>query len=144
MSQYSDAIVFIDRHEAKVFHFSATDEIKLVVAHDSARRKHHAASHEDGTKHAVDDAFMQQVVESLDHSGDTLIAGPGNSKFELQTYMQQHAPALAKRISGIETLADPRDSGIVAIAREFFRTRGHRHHIKPDHDFRHDDPPTKP
>jgi stalled ribosome rescue protein Dom34 len=143
MSEYFDAIVFIDRHEAKVFHFSPTDEIKLVVAHDSAPRKHHEAQHEDGTNHAVDDAFMHRIMTSLDHSGHTLIAGPGNSKFELQTYIQAHNPGLAKRISGIESLADPRDSGILAIAREFFRKRGHRHAIVPERDFRHDDAVSK-
>jgi stalled ribosome rescue protein Dom34 len=143
MSESFDAIVFIDRHEAKVFHLSAADELKLVVTHDGAQRKHHAASHEDGTKHAVDDAFMQRVAGSLDHGGHMLIAGPGNSKFELQTYLQAHDPGLAERISGIESLADSRDSGILAIAREFFRKRGHRHAIVPEHDFRHDDDVSK-
>ncbi len=126
MSEIFDAIVFIDRREAKVFHFGATDEIKLVVAHDAARRKRHEASHEDGTKHAVDDAFMHRIVASLDHSGHTLIAGPGNSKFELQSNMQAHNPDLAERVSGVVSLADPGDSGILALPREFFRTRGHR------------------
>lgn len=60
MSEYDDAIVFIDRSEAKVFHFNAIDEVKLVFTHGQAQRKHHEASHEDGTKHAVDDEFMQR------------------------------------------------------------------------------------
>ena len=143
MSEYLNAIIFIDRRLAKIFHFSAAEEVKLVIEHTSAQRRHHRADHEDGTQHAVDDEFMHRIAASLDHAGSTLIAGPGNSKFELQTYIQAHNPGLAKRISGIESLADPRDSGILAIAREFFRKRGHRHAIVPERDFRHDDAVSK-
>lgn len=128
MSEYFDAIVFIDRREAKVFHFSALDDVKLVIMHTSARRRHHQADHEDGTKHAVDEEFLRRIAESLDHTGHTLITGPGNSKFELETYLGRHRPDLAARISGVENLVDAGDDGgILALARHFFRARGHRH-----------------
>ena len=104
MSEYLDAIIFIDRHLAKVFHVGATDDVKLLIEHTSAQRRHHQADHEDGTKHAVDDEFLHRIVASLDHAGHTLIAGPGNSKFELQTYLERHRPDIAARISGVETL----------------------------------------
>jgi stalled ribosome rescue protein Dom34 len=139
MSEYLNAIIFIDRRLAKIFHVSAAEEVKLVIEHTSAQRRHHRADHEDGTQHAVDDEFMHRIAASLDHAGSTLIAGPGNSKFELQTYMERHKPDLAARISGIETLNDPADSGIVAMARQFFRERGHRHATQPEPNFRHND-----
>jgi stalled ribosome rescue protein Dom34 len=143
MSEYLDAIIYIDRHQAKVFHVSATDEVKLVFEHTSAQRQHHRADHEDSTEHAVDDEFLHRIVGSLDHTGHTLIAGPGNSKFELQTYMARHKPDLAARISGVDTLDDSRDSSIVAMARQFFRKRGHRHTTSPEPSFRHNDEPFK-
>src|ERR1022692_3112637 len=139
MSEYFDAIIFIDRREAKVFHFNATDDVKLVFMHTAAPRRHHQADHEDSTKHAVDDDFLHRIVASLDHTGHTLITGPGNSKFELQTYMERHKPELAARISGIEALDDATDSGILALGRQFFRTRGHRHSLAPETSFRHND-----
>jgi stalled ribosome rescue protein Dom34 len=139
MSEYVDAIIFIDRHLAKVFHVSATDEVKCLIEHTSAKRRHHQADHEDGTQHAVDDEFLHRIVASLDLAGHTLIAGPGNSKFELQTYMERHNPKLAARISGVETLNSATDSGIVAMARQFFRERGHRHAMRPEANFRHND-----
>jgi stalled ribosome rescue protein Dom34 len=139
MSEYLDAIIFIDRHLAKVFHVSATDDVKLLIEHTSAQRRHHRADHEDSTQHAVDDEFLHRIVASLDHAGHTLIAGPGNSKFELQTYMQRHKPDLAARISGVETLENATDSGIVEMARRFFRERGHRHATPPQPNFRHND-----
>jgi stalled ribosome rescue protein Dom34 len=137
MSEYNDAVVFIDRREAKVFHFSADDDLKLVFEHTSAHRPHHEADHEDATKHAVDDGFMATVVASLGTTGCTLIVGPGNAKFELQTYIVRTRPDLAVRISGVETLSNPQDSGILALAREFFRKRGHRHAVAPEFSFRH-------
>jgi stalled ribosome rescue protein Dom34 len=139
MSEYLDAVIFIDRHLAKVFHVSATDDVKLLIEHTSAQRRHHQADHEDSTKHAVDDEFLHRIVASLNHTGHTLIAGPGNSKFELQTYMERHKPDLAALISGVETLDTATDSGIVAMARQFFRERGHRHATRPEPNFRHND-----
>jgi len=143
MSEYLDAIIFIDRRQAKVFHVSAVDEVKLVFDHTSAQRRHHQADHEDSTKHAVDDEFMHRVVASLDQTGHTLIAGPGNSKFELQAYMERHKPELAARISGVESLDDAKDSNIVAMARQFFRKRSHRGTTSPEPGFRHNDKPLK-
>jgi hypothetical protein len=138
MSEYSDAVVFIDRREAKVFQFDARDDLKLVFEHGSAQRPHHEADHEAATTHAVDDEFLKTVAGALGHEGYTLIVGPGNSKFELQTYLGRARPDLSARISGVETLSDPKDSGILALAREFFRKRGHRHAVAPEFSFRHD------
>ncbi len=143
MSEYHDAVIFIDRREAKVFHFSADDEVKLGFLHTSAQRRHHLADHEDGTKHAVDDEFMHGIVGALDHTGQTLITGPGNSKYELQKYIQHHAPDLAARLAGVETLDDPRDSAILGLARHFFSTRDHRHALKQGTNSRHFDTPSK-
>ena len=143
MSKYLDVIVFIDRREAKVFHISAEDEMKLMITHTSAQRRHHQADHEDGTKHAVDDEFMQRIAGSLDLSVNTLICGPGNSKYELQSYMQQHTPQLAERVSSVENLDDPKDSSILELGRQFFRKRGHRHQIQSKPGSRHFDVPSK-
>jgi stalled ribosome rescue protein Dom34 len=143
MSEYADAIIFIDRHEAKVFHFSANDDVKLAFTHTSAARRHHQADHEDRTEHAVDDEFMLSIVRSLDNTTYTLITGPGNSKYELQSYMHRHRPELAARICGIEALDDATDGGILGLGRQFFRTRAHRHATSPDPSYRHNDVPSK-
>jgi stalled ribosome rescue protein Dom34 len=108
-----------------------------------SRCRHHRADHEDSTKHAVDDDFLSRIVGSLDHTGHTLIAGPGNSKFELQSYMERHKPDLASRISAVETLDDAKDGAILTMARHFFGTRGHRHATTPEPSFRHNDAPSK-
>jgi stalled ribosome rescue protein Dom34 len=127
MSEYFDAIVWIDREEAKVFHCSAAGDVKLVLKHTSAKRRHHTANHEDSTKHAVDEEFLERIVAAFDHPGGILITGPGNSKVELRHYMDQHCPDLAARFYGVETVNDPGDEGILAVARQFFKGRSHRH-----------------
>jgi stalled ribosome rescue protein Dom34 len=142
MSEYYDAVIFIDRREAKVFHFSANEDVKLAFVHSSAQRRHHLAD-QDATKHAIDAEFMHGILGSLDHSGQTLITGPGNAKYELQKYMQQHAPELAARITGVEPLDDPKDSAILGQARQFFHTRGHRHALQPETSSRRFDTPSK-
>lgn len=142
MSEYFDAILFIDRREAKLFHFSAGDEVKLVFMHTSAQSKHHQTD-QDATRPAVDDEFLRSVVGALDHGGNTLLCGPGNSKYELQAYMQRHEPDLAARISGVEDLDDPQDGAILAIGRQFFRGRGHRDGSVPKPSARHFDVPGK-
>jgi stalled ribosome rescue protein Dom34 len=143
MSNHVDCVIFIDRRQAKVFQFNAQDDVKLVYLHTSAQRRHHQADHEDRTRHAVDDEFLLRITGSLDHAGHTLIVGPGNSKFELQTYLERHKPDLAARVSGVETLEDAADGDILGLARQFFRTRGHRHGLTPDLSFRHNDVPVK-
>ena len=143
MSEFFDAVIFIDRREAKVFHFSAKDDLKLFLLHTSAKRRHHQADHEDVTKHAIDDDFLRSIAGSLDHTGNTLICGPGNSKYELQAYMHLHTPDLAARISGVEPLDEPDDSGILALGRQFFRNRGQRHGIARNPSPRHMDVPFK-
>jgi stalled ribosome rescue protein Dom34 len=142
MSEYFDAVIFIDRREAKVFHLSATDEAKLKFERTATANPLLEAD-QGVARHVVDDEFMRCIVESLDHTGQTLIVGPGNSKFELQKYMQQHTPGLAARISRVETLDDPKDAGILETARQFFRTRNHRHTIQPSPSSRHYDTPSK-
>jgi stalled ribosome rescue protein Dom34 len=143
MSEYFDAVVYINRREAKLFRFSATSEVKLILTHTSAQRRHHQANHEDGTMHPLDDGFMKEVVGALDHGGNTLLCGPGNSKYELQGYMQQHAPDLAARVSAVQDLDEPNEGGILALARNFFHTRGHRHGALPKPSERHFDVPGK-
>jgi hypothetical protein len=86
---------------------------------------------------------MRRITSSLDLYGNTVICGPGNSKYELQSYMQAHTPKLAERISGVETLDDPKDSGVLSIGRQFFGKRSHRHEINPNPSSRHLDVPFK-
>ena len=127
MSKYGVAIVWIDRHEAKIFQLSADAAVKTVIANSTAQRIHHRSDHEDANRHAVDDQFLCAIIAALAASAITLITGPGNSKFELKEYLDRHHEDLPARIASTESSAE--DADILGLAREYFATRTHRHWV---------------
>ncbi len=145
MSNYWDAIVWIDRSEAKVFHVGAGHEDKIVVhSHTSAQQLHREKHHELGSKQRVDVEFFHRIIATLNHTGGTLITGPGNAKFELKEYLDRHRPDLGDRVFGVETLEHPPTSELIAVAHRFFATRGHRHPAPTGPDTRRKDTPGTP
>ncbi|HEY4881969.1 MAG TPA: hypothetical protein VIH80_07295 [Steroidobacteraceae bacterium] len=122
MSQHFHAVVWIDHHEARVFHFNADDAERAVVhPHEPTRHIHHKA-HSIGSGHSPEDQhFFHAVVEAIGTAGAVLIGGPANAKHELFKHIQRHEPQLVARISGVETLDHPTDRELLAHARQYFR-----------------------
>jgi hypothetical protein len=122
LNQHFHAVVWIDHHEARVFHFNADDvERDVVQPKDPTRHIHHKA-HEIGSGHiAEDQTFFHAVVEAIGAAGAVLIGGPANAKHELFKHIQRHAPKLVPRIAAVEPLDHPTDRELVAHARLFFR-----------------------
>jgi stalled ribosome rescue protein Dom34 len=117
------AVIWIDHHEARVFHFSPTDVDKLVLHPDHPTRHIHHKANSIGSGHAAEDHnFFQAVVESVADAGEILITGPANAKIELVKHIDQHAPHLKKIIVGVETVDHPSDGQLVAHARHYFKT----------------------
>ena len=114
MQDHSHAIVWIDHREARIFHVSASDVDRLVVySHGGGQNLHHKANARDSGHLGVDKEFFARVVGALTHTGAILITGPANAKTELQRYMTEHRPDLAKRISAVEPLDHPSDGAMV-------------------------------
>jgi hypothetical protein len=122
LSQHFHAVVWIDHHEARVFHFNADDAERAVVhPHEPTRHIHHKA-HSIGSGHSPEDQhFFHAVVEAIGTAGAVLIGGPANAKHELFKHIQRHEPQLVARISGVETLDHPTDRELLAHARQYFR-----------------------
>ena len=119
MSARFHGMVWIDHHEARVFHFNAQEDSEVVVnSHVSVQRLHHQSDHPAGD--AVDIEFFQRIVGALTHTGGTLITGPGSVKYALAKYMNQHRPDLAARVSD-QTLANAGDAEVLALARDFYK-----------------------
>ena len=128
MQDHYHAIVWIDHREAKIFHVSASDVDRLVVhSHGNGQNLHHKANARDSGHLDVDKDFFARVVGALTHTGSILITGPANAKTELQRYMTEHRPDLAKRVSAVEALDHPSDGALVALARKFFRADDRMH-----------------
>jgi len=109
MSTHFHAVVWIDQHQARVFHFNADDSDAAVV---------HPAHH---LQHPQEQTFFRAVVESIGDAGAVLIGGPADTKHRLYRYIQAHAAALLPRIAAVEPLDHPSDGELLAHARRFFR-----------------------
>ncbi len=122
MQQHFHAAVWIDHHEARVFHFNE-DDVQHQVVHPkhAARHLHHKANSV-GSGHSPEDHdFYHAVVQAIGAAGAVLVVGPASAKHELIKFVDKHAPPLRARIAAVETLDHPSDGEIVAHARKFFR-----------------------
>jgi stalled ribosome rescue protein Dom34 len=122
-SHHFHAVVWIDHHEARVVHFSATDVERLVLHSDHPTRHIHHKANSVGSGHAAEDHdFFRAVAQSIADAGAVLITGPADAKIELNKYISQHDRKLMKLIVGVETVDHPSDAQLVAYAKQYFRT----------------------
>jgi stalled ribosome rescue protein Dom34 len=128
MQSHFHAIVWIDHHEAKVFHFNA-DKVDRAVVRPHDRMVHlHTKTHTIGNGHApVDKDFLGRVAEALAGAGTILIVGPAGAKTELANHLAAHAPELSARVAGVEAVDHPSDGELVALARRFFHASDRMH-----------------
>ncbi len=116
------AVIWIDHHEARVFHFNPTDVERLVLHPDHPTRHIHHKANSIGSGHAAEDRnFLQAIIGSVTDAGAVLITGPGEAKNALVKQIDQHAPRLMKIIAGVETVDHPSDGELVAHARHYFK-----------------------
>ena len=121
MSSHYHAVVWIDHHEARVFHFNVSEVDRLVLhPHDPTRHIHHKAN-SIGSGHAAEDHdFLQRVAESVSDAGAILVTGPANAKTELVKHIEQHMHGLRAKVVGIETVNHPTDGELIGHARKYF------------------------
>jgi len=120
-SHHFHAVVWIDHHEARVFHFSPSDAEKLVLHPDNPTRHIHHKANSIGSGHAAEDQnFLDAVAKSIADAGAVLITGPASAKTELVKHISKHEPQLMKIIVGIETVDHPSDGQLLAHARHYF------------------------
>jgi stalled ribosome rescue protein Dom34 len=115
------AVIWIDHHEARIFHFGPNDVERLVLHPDHPTRHIHHKANALGSGHAGEDRnFLQAIVGSIADSGAVLITGPANAKDALVKHIEQTAPRLMKIVVGVETVDHPSDAQLVAHARHYF------------------------
>jgi hypothetical protein len=122
LSQHFHAVVWIDHHEARVFHFNADDAERAVVHPEHPPRHIHHKAHSVGSGNVAEDQnFFHAVVAEIGAAGAVLIGGPASEKHELFKHIQRHDPQLAAKVSAVEALDHPTDKELVAHARQYFR-----------------------
>lgn len=116
------AVVWMDHREARIFHFSAEDADKVVIHPDRpSRHLHHKAGSVGAGKAGEDRRFFAAIEKELAGAGAVLLTGPGAAKHEFRKHAQAHAPQLARRIVGVETLDHPSDGQLLGHARTYFK-----------------------
>jgi hypothetical protein len=120
-SHHYHAVIWIDHHEARVFHFNAEDVERLVLRPDHPTGYIHHKANSIGRGHAsADHDYLHAVAESVADAGAVLITGPANAKTELVEQIRVHDPQLTKLIVGVETVDHPSDPQLVAHAKKYF------------------------
>jgi stalled ribosome rescue protein Dom34 len=128
MSSHYHAVVWVDHHQAKIFHFDAGgSDLERVSSSHPHQHLHHKANSSDSGHAAPDALFFRHVADALQPAGAILITGPASAKTELASYIQHTYPELARRISGIETVDHPTDGQLLALARSFFKKDDRMH-----------------
>ncbi|HYJ40728.1 MAG TPA: hypothetical protein VEW08_08055 [Steroidobacteraceae bacterium] len=122
MKNHFHALVWIDHQTAKVFHFDAdSNETDIVHSTHPHQHLHHKANSGDSGHAPVDKDFLERVATAISHSGAILIVGPASAKSELHTHLKNAHPAIAAKISAVESIDHPTDGQLLAHARHFFK-----------------------
>ena len=122
------ALLWIDHSEAKVFHFNAdASEQERIKSSHPHQHLHHKANSRAGGHAPIDKAFFENTAKALAAVGALLVTGPGGAKTEFVNWLKSHHPAIAGRISAVETLDHPSDGALLALARKFFKADDRMH-----------------
>jgi|SRR5690242_13054604 hypothetical protein len=124
MTHHFHAVVWIDHQETRIFEFGQTGiERHRIRAGGDGGTIHHKSGTV-GSGHApIDKHYLRAIVDALTPNHEILIVGHGTAKTELAHFIRDHAPALAPRIMGVETLDKPTEGEVVAFARKFFEMK---------------------
>jgi hypothetical protein len=118
------AVIWIDHHEARVFHFGPDDVERLVLHPDRPTRHIHHKANAIGSGHAAEDHdYLHAAAEAIADAGEVLITGPANAKTELVKHIHHHDPRLMSIIVGVESVDHPSDAQLVDYAKKYFRAK---------------------
>jgi len=122
MATGTHAVVWIDRHEAKIVFVDHDGAEEVVVRPEHTRHHLHskAGSHE-GYRATADHVFYQKVANDLADVREFLVVGPAQAKIEFLKHLHRYDPRLIPRLSGVESIDHPTDGNLRAIARQYFK-----------------------
>ena len=119
MSHYH-AVVWLDHHEAKVFHITETEADRITVRGREPDRHVNTRGGKSREHAHAGEAFLHEVVEALSGAQEWLITGPGEAKNELMRHIERHDPQFRDRVVGVESADHPSDGQVCAHARRVF------------------------
>jgi stalled ribosome rescue protein Dom34 len=121
MALHAGSAVWIDHHEARIFHVS-TGTLDESVVKSPAQHLHRHPKGPTAEHHHPDDVhhFFADVARALESAEKILIVGPSTAKLQFLRYLHEHAPAIEARVVGIETADHPTDRQLIAHIKHHF------------------------
>jgi stalled ribosome rescue protein Dom34 len=121
MTLHAGSAVWIDHHEARIFHVSPVSLDESVVRAPAHHVHRHPKGPTEGHTHPDDlKHFFADVAKALEDAERILVTGPSTAKLELLRYLHTHAPAIESRVVGIETADHPTDRQLLAHIKHHF------------------------
>ncbi len=122
MPGMTNTAVFLDHHEARVFHLreKGFDESTIHAPTHHVHRHPRGAEgfrndHPDDTKR-----FFHGLAQALEDADHILLLGPSTAKLHFLRYLHKNDAKLERRVVGVETVDHPTDNQIAAYARRYF------------------------
>jgi stalled ribosome rescue protein Dom34 len=116
------AAVWIDQHEAKVFHVTADAFDSSTVHSAAAHVRRHPKGGAEAHEHPIDAKhFYDEVARALTDVSEILVVGPAKAKLEFVKHVHKHIHALEPKIVGVETVDHPTDAQLAAYVRTYFK-----------------------
>lgn len=121
MTSHLHAAVWLDHHEAKIFHVDEEGSDEKVVR----AAAHHVHRHPKGSSEQhlhPEDAprFFKEIAHALADVTELLILGPSTAKLQFVRHLHAHDRALEAKVVGIETVDHPTDAQLVAHVKAYF------------------------
>jgi stalled ribosome rescue protein Dom34 len=121
MTVHRHAAVFIDHHEAKIYHVDLDSFDEKTIAAPHAHIHRHAKGATTEREHPDDlNRFFGDVARALKDAEQILLVGPSTAKLQFDNYAKANDHALASKIVGVETIDHPTDAQLVAYAKKHF------------------------
>jgi stalled ribosome rescue protein Dom34 len=115
------AAVWIDHHEAKIFHVDRENVDAQTVQAPQRHVQRHPTVTAEKSHPAQAEHFYHEVAEALEGSDEVLVVGPATAKLEFIKHVHKHDHALAPKIVGVETVDHPTDGELLKYVRRYFR-----------------------
>jgi len=120
LSQQHHVVLWLDHLEARIIHLTAEPETVRIHPTNPPKHLHAHAGSAAGTHIAGEPEFYRRIAAELAGVDRILVAGAATAKNEFVTYLQKHAPDMAKRVAGVEASQRLTDPQLVAEAHKFF------------------------
>jgi stalled ribosome rescue protein Dom34 len=121
MAHHFHAVVWIDRAQARIFHFNVDEADKTVIRPDHSVRDVHHGEKRTGHSIAADKTFFENVAKAIADAGAILIVGPADEKTQFAKYLVEKHPSIRTHVEGVESMDRPTDGELLDHARRYVK-----------------------